>query len=243
MIVDLSDAHDVELVGGKAASLGKLLQSKINTPSGFVITTQAEFPLAAKIQDEILSKFDQTFSTSTKVAVRSSGVNEDGMEKSFAGQFDTFLNINRNNLICKITEVHTSARSQRILKYNQGIEASIAVVIQEMINPSVSGVAFSVNIITGSRDEIMIEATSGLGEKLVSGLVTPDLFVIKKDSGNILTHETGDHTITLKPKNLANLTDQINRIERFYGHPVDIEWAIANGQIYILQTRPITVLR
>jgi len=243
MIIDLLEADDINLVGGKATSLSRLLRAKIRTPDGFVITTQTKFPLTSRSQHQILTKFDHTFPAGIKVAVRSSGVNEDSVDKSFAGQFDTFLHVEREDLIPKIEQVHASAFSQKIYHYDPTAKISIAVIIQTMITPNISGVAFSANPITGNRDELMLEATPGLGEKLVSGQVTPDLFIIDKSSGQILSHETGNHPLILTLKNLAKLIDQVRRIELLYGYPVDVEWAIANDQLFILQARPITVLK
>jgi len=243
MILDLQAAEDVTLVGGKAASLGRLLRQNINTPRGFVITTQVKFPLTKPTKTAILAKFDQTFpSADTKVAVRSSGTPEDGSWQSFAGQFDTFLNVDRRRLIPKIEQVHASINSARSQSYSQITSRSMAIIVQEMVAADISGVAFSANIITHQPDEIIIEATSGLGEKLVSGLVTPDLFIVDKTSGQVTTHEAGAKQITLSPQNLESLVDLVIRIERFAGFPVDIEWAIRHNQLYCMQVRPITTL-
>jgi len=238
--INLRDASDTLLVGGKAAWLGKLLRADINVPNGFVVAATAIFPLNNRTKTEILTKFDLL--NTKKVAVRSSGADEDGAEKSFAGQFDTFLNVERGDLMNKITEVHNSAHNARVASYAGKSETKLAIVVQEMVAAEISGVAFSANVVTGNRDEIVVEAVRGLGEKLVSGQITPDLFIINKNSGEILTHEIGDEKINLSPKNLNEIVDFVIKIEQLAGQPMDIEWALCNNKIYILQARPITTL-
>jgi pyruvate,water dikinase len=238
-VIDLRDSDDASLVGGKAAWLGRLLRAGINVPDGFVVTVAKDF--SEDNRAEILRKFDEL--GAEKVAVRSSGANEDGAEKSFAGQFDTFLNVGRDDLIEKLYKVFGSANSARAQNYSsESSNGGFAVVVQTMIQSDISGVAFSANPITNNHDEIMIEVVNGLGEKLVSGLTTPDLFVINKNSGEVLTHETSAEKVDLADENLNELTEAVRKIEDLAGCPVDIEWAIAKNQLYILQTRPITTL-
>ncbi|MCL2038011.1 PEP-utilizing enzyme [Candidatus Saccharibacteria bacterium] len=239
-VANLRGAADVALVGGKAAWLSRLLRVGINVPDGFVITTEAKFPLNVAIKEEILDKFDTL--NAKKVAVRSSAANEDGADQSFAGQFDTYLNVIRDDLTEKINAVHDSTTNARAVSYSGQMESPIAIVVQKMVKADIAGVAFSMNPITYNRNEIVIEATRGLGEKLVSGLTTPDLFIIDKNSREILEHETGDSKVDLTKKNLSELSDAALTIEKLSGVPMDIEWAIASGKLYILQARPITTL-
>jgi len=239
-VIDLREASDVRLVGGKAAWLGKLLRASINAPTGFVITTGSEFPLNNATIEIILAKFDEL--NAKEVAVRSSAANEDGAEQSFAGQFDTYLNVAREDLIEKINAVHNSTANDRAANYSGQAENPIAIVVQQMVAAEIAGVAFSVNPVANNPEEIMVEATHGLGEKLVSGLTTPDLFIINKGSGEILEHEIGDREINLRRENLNELLNYVAKIEKLASQPMDIEWALANGKVYILQARPITTL-
>jgi pyruvate,water dikinase len=238
--MDLADARGATLTGGKAAWLGKLLRAGVKVPNGFVVTTFIEFPLSRDVKTVILNKFDEL--KLEKVAVRSSAAAEDGAEKSFAGQFDTFLDVTRDDLLDKIAAVHQSAKNATVKSYSEVINSAVAVVVQQMIASEISGVAFSVNPINQNADEIVIEAVNGLGEKLVSGLTTPDLFIVDKTSGDILADETGAEEVNLPDENLATLINYVKEIEQLADRPMDIEWSLADNQIYILQARPITTL-
>jgi len=240
-VVSLRDTADILLVGGKAAWLGKLLRATVNVPGGFVITTDAKFPLSNATTKTVLAQFDKL--GAKKVAVRSSAANEDGAEQSFAGQFDTYLNVTRENLLTKIAIVHNSIANVRAASYSDRMENSVAIIVQQMVAADIAGVAFSLNPVTDDANQIVIEATRGLGEKLVSGLTTPDLFIINKDSREVLKHEVGDDKIALTKSNLDELLNYIAKIEKLAGQPIDIEWALADGKIYILQVRPITTIK
>src|SRR6185295_16229440 len=125
------------------------------------------------------------------VAVRSSAVDEDGAAASFAGQHETYLNIvGADSIIQAVTRCWESARSERALEYRRkqglsGARLQLAVLVQQLVASDVSAVVFSANPITGSRDEIMINASWGLGESIVGGSVTPDTFVVEKQRGEI----------------------------------------------------------
>lgn len=199
------------------------------------------------------------------VAVRSSATCEDAADKAWAGQLDTFLNVNKENLLEKIKLCWASLFSERTLAYGRDIldKASISVVVQEMVFADVAGVAFSVNPITCNINEILVNAVYGLGEAIVSGEVTPDQYLIHK-TGRILaeSHETQLRGLYLRkgsltwcniplhqqnkakllPKMLLRLAYVVAQIEKFYHFPVDVEFAVKKQKIYILQARPITTL-
>jgi pyruvate,water dikinase len=240
-IINLSDAKNVSQIGGKAAWLGKLLRAGVNVPDGFVVTTTTKFPLSQAAKSDILLKLDEL--GAELVAVRSSAANEDGAEQSFAGQFDTFLNVERAGLVEKITQVHNSATNERVASYSNQTETSIAIVVQAMVKAEIAGVAFSVNPVTNDLSQVVVEATRGLGEKLVSGLVTPDLYVVDKNSGEIVDHKAGDSAVDLSESQLDNLLNVVQRVETLASQPMDIEWAIAGDELFILQARPITTIK
>lgn len=199
------------------------------------------------------------------VAVRSSATCEDSANKAWAGQLDTFLSVNKENLLEKIKLCWASLFSERTLAYDSDVldKASISVVVQEMVSSDVAGVAFSVNPITQNINEILVNAVYGLGEAIVSGEVTPDQYLVHK-TGRILsqTHEIQSQGLyrrngkvewskipqdkqnkaKLSPKIILKLCDTVAKIEKFYKFPVDVEFAIKNQKIYILQARPITTL-
>ena len=197
------------------------------------------------------------------VAVRSSATCEDSIDKAWAGQLDTFLNTDKENLLDNIKLCWASLFSERALAYGGDIlnKASVAVVVQEMVFADVSGVAFSVNPLTQNINEILVNAVYGLGEAIVSGEVTPDQYLIHK-TGRILdqTHvpqskglyskrknvnwcdipQKEQNKAKLSPEMILKLGAIVAKIEKFYNFPVDTEFAVKNKKIYILQARPIT---
>jgi phosphoenolpyruvate synthase/pyruvate phosphate dikinase len=260
---------DVALVGGKGASLGEMTQAHIPVPDGFIVTTEA-FQLAdGKISDDLADELYRRLDElgAELVAVRSSAVAEDSPTSSWAGQFESYLNVKREDLLARIVGCWESLSSGHAYANTTqtGDEGLVmAVVVQKMVNSEVSGVAFSVNPITKAPDEIMIEAVYGLGELLVQGMLTPDNYVIRKPSLEVigktisnktimLSYEAGKNTEVPVPDDKAqepcltedkiqSLAHIIVDIEEHYGIPQDIEWALEGGKFYIVQSRPITTL-
>lgn len=208
---------------------------------------------------------------SEHAAVRSSATVEDNQSASWAGIFETYLNIPKAGLSSSIVRCWTSLYSPRAISYCmekglRGQDISVAVIIQKMVKSESSGTAFSVHPVMNDKNFAVIEAAYGLGESIVSGLITPDTYVIDKRTFEIVDiHITeqerglfcspnGDtqwmeiekvrkEDQKLKSDEIIALTDLIIRIEHHYGVPVDIEWARENDQLYILQARPITSLK
>jgi phosphoenolpyruvate synthase/pyruvate phosphate dikinase len=257
-VINLAEAKDLKSVGGKALALGILLRAGFSVPDGFVIT-----PTGVSSEDEVLKAFDNL--SSQYVAVRSSGVAEDSGDAAWAGQFETFVNVARDNLLEKIKQCQLSGHSQRAQSYAQqkGLTTgTVAVIVQQMIQGDKSGIAFSVNPVTKNADEIVIEAGLGLNEAVVSGEITPDTYTVSKSSGNILQKHIGNQTKKLilgengnQWEVVANGTQQkledgeiqevaslAQKLESHFGFPVDIEWTFEGGGLYILQSRPITTL-
>lgn len=273
-IINLSKigSKDIDLVGGKAASLGELINAQLPVPHGFVITTECyrkfrnqELPIDVK--EKIFKAFDEL--GAERVAVRSSAIGEDSLGASWAGQFETYLNTSKENLIEAIRKCWESIHSERALSYaaekniNED-ELAIGVVVQKMVDSEVSGVMFTVNPINNDKNELMIEAGYGLGESLVQGLIVPDNFLVNKKTLKILeSHiETQEamtifyggenkqipvpkekrNKSTLTPAQITELARLGLMIEKHYSTPQDIEWAIKKDKVYILQSRPITTL-
>ncbi len=214
---------------------------------------------------------EKTGSKVEYVAVRSSATAEDVPSASFAGQQATFLNIyNDQNLIDAVKRCWASLFTPRAIYYRvqQGFEHSkvkIAVVVQHMVQSEKSGVFFTVDPVTQDTGKMVIEAAFGLGETVVSGAVTPDTYIIDKKNLDILSrHIAKQEWMLIKSENanvkagikpdyqqVQKLSDdkiielaKIGRdIEKHYGWPQDIEWAVENDKIYIVQSRPITTLR
>jgi len=303
--------NEVSLCGGKATSLGFMIQNGFVIPDGFVVTTQAFdlFRIVAanfnspldksnksdritnqflkQVQDDteggvqddaITSLINQIYAAFDSlgckyVAVRSSATAEDSAQFSFAGQFDTFLNVARENLIEKVFECFQGLQSPRCKAYLAQADLDIskikvAVVVQKMIQSEIAGVAFTNHPVTKNTNQILIEAGYGLGEAVVSGQITPDNYLIDKTSldiidsnisaqskGLFLSNDPNTHNkwqeipkIQQNQQKLSNsqiqeLAKTNIQIEKLYGFPCDIEWALAQDKIYILQSRPITTIK
>lgn len=222
--------------GGKANGLVKLMRYGHRVPEGFVILPNAE------LQDsEILGTFDQL--GAQRVAVRSSAINEDGDNAAWAGQLETKLNVERDQLIDAIVVCRESASSARAQAYRtaHGQESGgVAVIVQRMLNSDISGVAFSKHPVTG-QDAVVIEAVYGLGEQLVGGTVTPDTYVIAEPFTISEQHIAGAEPI-LNTEQIGAVTTLTRDIARQFGFQIDIEWAYEGGVLYVLQARPITTL-
>ena len=208
-------------------------------------------------------------------AVRSSATVEDSETLSFAGQGDTFLCVHdAQHILEAVKKTWLSAYSPRAVTYlhTKGVplrSVRMAVVVQEMVRAEVSGVMFTANVVTQQTDQLLIDATWGLGEAIVSGRVTPDSFVVNKMPLEIVHRQLGTKHLystpfppnhptctvfrdtPLQKRQVFALTDEQlvkvatagRYIEDGLGQPQDIEWSIKDGDLIILQTRPITTLR
>jgi phosphohistidine swiveling domain-containing protein len=203
------------------------------------------------------------------VAVRSSATAEDLPTASFAGQQDTYLNVRgTGELVACVRKCWASLWTARAVTYRatKGFDQHkvyLAVVVQTMIDSEISGILFTVNPVTGSPDEVVINASWGLGEAIVSGLVTPDAFIVRKSDGQVLSRQIASkellveyakeggaveretppekrETPSLSDDQIAQLVALGQQVETHYGAPQDIEWAYAQGRFYVLQSRPIT---
>ena len=218
-----------------------------------------ELVLAPELVSEIHTAYEKL--QTTTVAVRSSATAEDLAEASFAGQQDTFLNVKPEELLDAIKACWASLWSERAIAYretqgigNEGL--AMAVVIQEMCEAGVSGVLFTVSPF--SEEVSIVESNWGLGESVVSGAITPDSFQVSRETGEVLEKTvatkqemitaTGVSEVLAAQQDVSSLTDaqlkeltQLGlQVENHYGQPMDIEWAIADGQIVLLQARYIT---
>ncbi len=186
-----------------------------------------------------------------KFAVRSSSPEEDLAGASFAGMYETVLNVAPETLDCAVRTCFRSCLDARVLLYKRqmqlvNLSPAIAVIIQCQVDSAISGVAFSLNPLTNDFDEVLINASWGLGEALVSGGITPDTVVVNKVTGTVIENRPGDKggdrptETCLDAEQIDELTETVKRIEALYDEPVDVEWAIAGGELHVLQARPIT---
>lgn len=272
------DCHDPAVVGGKAAALSRLAAGHL-VPPGFALPSDAAARIASGPADQALIESvasaysalgHRTGTTDPPVAVRSSALDEDGAESSFAGQHQTFLNVRGlDSVIAAVRGCVESAGTETALSYrasrNLAVdEPVVAVLIQSLVASDVSIVAFSANPISRSRDEIVINASWGLGESIVGGTVTPDMFVIRKPGLEVvsttlavksrMTVLAGDGTRevtvprpmqqqpSLQGEHITRIGQLALALEQQVGACVDIEAAIHRGELYLLQCRPITTL-
>lgn len=244
---DLSDEKQLE---GASSSIRSMISSAPIDPS------------MIKEIDDALAKREGSF-----WAVRSSATAEDLPQASYAGQQDTYLNTRRADVPSRIKDCWASYWNARAIAYRHNakvpsMEGGIAVVVQEMVDSDSSGILFTMNPVSGNKGEVVIESSWGLGESIVSGLVSPDRFICSKSPVAISEKRIGakakgiylrdgqSRTLEIDPARQAipSITDsQITelvalggRIESHFGLPQDIEWAISKGRVYALQSRPIT---
>jgi pyruvate,water dikinase len=224
-----------------------------------------------RIPNQITRQVEEAYTNlgNGPVAVRSSATAEDLPDLSFAGQQDTFLNVvGVEALLTALINCWSSLWTARAIGYRTKneiphAEVALAVIVQEMVPAEVSGVLFTANPLTGSWLEAVVDATFGLGEALVSGHVEPDHYVVDLNSGQIIKKSIGSKQVALHGKancglhtkrtngskresltenELNQLVELGKQVTGIYNFPQDIEWGIARGEIYLLQSRPITSL-
>jgi phosphoenolpyruvate synthase/pyruvate phosphate dikinase len=222
---------------------------------------------------ELVQAIERAYATLGKdvaVTVRSSATAEDLPELSFAGQQDSYLNVQGTAaVLAAVRRCWASLWTARAIGYraHHGIapgNVSMAVVVQELVPAEAAGVLFTADPVTGERDRAVISAAWGLGEAVVGGLVTPDSLTVAKESGAILAEQVADkaamtvrtadgtHTeatpegrrrqAVLTAGQAAELTRLGVQIEQLFGQPVDVEWTLLDGAFAIVQARPITAL-
>ena len=186
------------------------------------------------------------FGERTAYAVRSSATAEDLPDASFAGQHDTYLNVSGPAAILEhVSRCWASLFSERAVTYRlrNGVDhrtVRMAVVVQQMVMPEASGVLFTADPLTGNRRTVSVEASSGLGEALVSGVVNADVYQVR--DAEIVSSTTRKEQPTLTDRQVTRLANLGRRIEAHFGLPQDIEWCLVDGEFQLVQSRPITTL-
>lgn len=309
---------NIDIVGGKGASLGEMKRVGMRVPNGFVVLAPAfdmflreakgfrgkkqqdlnvaisaeldkvnyddinsvdrassiirdlvlDAPMPKNIQKEILSEFKKL--KSKYVAVRSSATAEDSSAASWAGELETYLDTTEKKLVENVKKCWSSLFTSRAIFYRQekGLlktKVSVAVVVQQMVESEISGIAFTVHPVTKDKNQMIIEAGWGLGEVIVSGQVTPDSYVIDKRDYSLIDINVSDQDMMivrdvkggvkkvsppktkqekqkLSENKIIELAKICVNIEKHYKKPQDIEWALTKGKFYITQSRPITTL-
>ncbi|HUR14898.1 MAG TPA: PEP/pyruvate-binding domain-containing protein [Mycobacteriales bacterium] len=268
-VLPLPRVHEVGLYGAKAVGLGEAARAGLPVPPGvalpgpFVEAISSSDRRALRVLEKAIA------SLPGPLAVRSSGIDEDGAEASFAGQHLTLLNVpSVADVPAAVREIWWSANSDSALSYRQRVgqvtRPSIGVVVMSLLAPDVAGVMFTRNPVTGA-DERLIEASWGLGESVVSGRVIPDAFRIAA-SGEVLERRAGVKKLVIRPLpsggtveeevpaervealclddgQLGDLHELATTCEQVYGSGRDIEWAFADGRLFLLQCRAVTSSR
>jgi len=234
------DRADGEPVGGKAAQLARLYRLGLRVPDGFVIVGATPGNLPAEL-DEFIARLGGP------VAARSSALDEDSAERSFAGQYETILGVSGAPAIREAVErCLASAFGARAEAYRNDTHAHgtvrMAVVVQRMVDAVAAGVVFTADPVTGQRDRVVIHAVPGLGEALVGGYRTPDHFVLSRN-GVVLERAVQASSPAVDGPPLAQLVQDALKAESEFGYPLDLEWALGrDDRVYWLQARPITTL-
>jgi len=240
------------------------------------LTSEIPSIIASEIHQNHLKEFTD-IDEHISYAVRSSANYEDSNSFSFAGQAQSFLNIRSiTEIILSIKMCWASLFSPQMLLYllqlqKKGfnitpLNLEMAIVVQKMLKPQVSGVLFTANVINNNKDQMMINSTWGLGETITNNTIIPDLIIIKKNNYEIMkitigkkektsiANPKGDSTIlinterklqeacSLNSSQLRQLHNLGLKLEELFNYPQDIEWAIENDTLYALQSRPITTL-
>jgi pyruvate, water dikinase len=271
MLIPLGSSIDTQVYGGKAARLSETLRAGLPVPPGFALHPDC---VARAAQGQLLPNERAALEYSLAqvkdgaVAVRSSAIGEDGTSASFAGQHASFLNVRGlDEVLSAIASVWASGQTEAARRYRARMsiagEPRVAVIVQALVPAEIAGVLFTVDPISGSGERWFVEASWGLGEAVVGGLVTPDRYVIAR-TGELLERQLGrkdvvmvadEHRGTresaiddlariqgacLGEKELVRLAALGAACEGLFGAHQDIEWALSSGTLYLLQCRPVT---
>jgi rifampicin phosphotransferase len=273
----------VAALGGKAAALDALGDSSVAIPAWFVVApaafaaslaparrAQLERALAAEdapaaaaalanltpdlaLCGALARAVAALCPNGELVAVRSSALEEDGARASYAGQFDSYLNVAPADVAARVADVWRSAFGARALAYHgvagqRGMPQAPAVLVQRMVRAVCAGVAFSADPTTGQRGVAVVTAVAGLGDRLVDGASDALTARVNRSGAVTFAPATGDGAkpgepaVPLSERQAAAIAALARACERHFGRPQDIEWAMEAGQLFLLQSRPITTL-
>jgi phosphohistidine swiveling domain-containing protein len=243
--LDELETEKLPLAGGKGSALARLRQAGYPVPDGFVILPDAFDddhlkPQAWSAVQALLEQMRKVENGMAAFAVRSSALSEDSATASFAGEFETVLDVHTDEAVrAAIHTVRHSRHSERVQVYSEarGIDPTheLAVVVQRLVRADISGVLFTANPVTGSRVEMTGNFVYGFGEELVSGEVEPYTFTLERPNGRY----DGPPALKRTARKLYKLA---SRLEQELGNAQDIEWCVVGDKLHLLQSRPITTL-
>ena len=234
--LDDARAQDPTVAGRKAAVLAKLLAAGFPVPDGFVVPAGADF-------STILADLAGGGSGPERFAVRSSAVAEDRADASYAGQYETLLDVAPAELEEAIRRVRASGTSDRVRAYaGDGGGDAVAVLVQRMVNPRAAGVAFTADPISGDRDVTLVTAVPGLGESLVGGRAGGESWQVRDGRAESEAPRRTPKAGILTNREVEAIAEVARRVEAHFAAPQDIEWAIDGPTLWLLQARPMTAL-
>ena len=266
--VSLGDALDESRYGGKASQLGEAVRAGLPVPSGFACSWELVAAIVERATEATAAVERACAANDGPVAVRSSAVGEDSDDASFAGQHITVINVRSvDGVLEAIRAVHASATTEAALAYRSRVGvaavARMGVIVQQLVDPVCAGVMFTRDPMSGA-DVRVIEASWGLGEAVVAGLVSPDLYRVDR-AGELIDQVIGEKDVAVRASpaggtvelaveadlvsapcldtgQLRQLNDLAAACERAFEGVHDIEWAIAQAGLFLLQRRPVTRL-
>lgn len=274
-VIDLAQAT-TETAGPKMGRLAELIRHDVDVPPGFVVTSAAYVNsrdgMPDALADEIAAAYRRLCGPDdAPVVVRSSAVDEDGAKASFAGVYESFLGVcGADAVVNAVTACWSGLHGERAIAYREQMavgrtELSMAVGVMLMVPARCSGVAFTVDPVTGRDDRLIIEGSWGFGEPVVQGVVTPDRVEVA-DDGRVLRYEPGDkkialiytddqrmqhvklpaeqaHAPALSSSEAVAIADRVRDVADVAGEPVDCEWVLDDaGRVWIVQWRLVTAL-
>lgn len=241
VILHLDDprAADPEVAGQKAATLARLRADGFAVPDGFVVAARACGDLDQRGVASALHDALESMGGAAAVAVRSSAVAEDLDDASYAGIYESVLGVRGADAVVEaVRRCVASAGAERAAVYAMGPASPMAVLVQRMVDAEAAGVAFSADPVTGEREIAVVSAVRGLGERLVDGSAVPDEWAVRGDDVDERSLTEG----SLDAEQVRRVAVLARRLEDHRGRPQDVEWAWDGEQLWLLQSRPITVL-
>ncbi len=268
----LGDGGTIEEIGGKAHSLGELVRAGFRVPNGFCLVTDAHRESAdGRVTDDVRRELLEAFAElqgggAVPTAVRSSATAEDLDDASFAGIYETVLGVNGpDEVVAAVERCWASAHSTRADQYLADraptAHVEMAVIVQLLVPAGAAGVLFTAHPVTAELDTAVVSSAWGLGEAVVAALVEPDTWVVRKSPFRVLDERLGHKTAyraasgqaavprerqgaaSLSTAELAQLAALALDVERHFHFPQDVEWAVVDGVVHLLQSRPITTLQ
>ena len=250
VMIDVSSygQHPVSETGGKADALLRLSRQGFDVPPFIVLPVSFFEGLAPsgsgaviRAVTALLPQVQERFAAGTVFAVRSSATVEDGLQHSFAGQFKTLLHVTLHDLPQAVAAVWLSQESDAVSAYREKMAHAapvhMAVIVQEMIPATASGVAFGIHPVSGDPGERLVNAVTGTGDLLVNGSVNADTYILR--AGGTETRPAGTAPV-LTPAQLQQVSDALQRLQEITGTPCDMEFAFLGDRFFLLQSRPVT---